>query len=420
MNKVVCNVCGTSYPENAAQCPICGFARTAEKSTDESTYTHVKGGRFSKSNVKKRNQSSQTVLEHPPVEKKSAKNEEKTSVGMVIIAIILLLAIIAVVGYIALRFFLPNNYIFEGLENLTLPTTVQEPTEDITEPDLIDPVTDPVEEPEETEEADLSLECTSVVLNQSQIQLDSVGATFELSVQLDPVDTTDLVTYSSSDETVATVSDSGVITSIGEGSAVITVTCGSASAECTVTCTVPTTEPEAEAITLNRKEITFDVEGQTWVLYEGSVPVSEIIWTSDDNKVAIIEAGKVTAVGNGDTTVYAIHNGQTATCIIHCKFDDDTSGESGGVSEAGGESKLTYSLYNPNGYADDVTLKVGEEFTLKLVDENKNEIKDAVWKVDNEQICSFTSGTVKALAAGTANVTATYEGTTYTCVVRVK
>ena len=26
MNKVICDICGTSYPENAEQCPICGYA----------------------------------------------------------------------------------------------------------------------------------------------------------------------------------------------------------------------------------------------------------------------------------------------------------------------------------------------------------------------------------------------------------
>ena len=30
MNKIICDVCGTAYPETSSQCPICGFARTAE------------------------------------------------------------------------------------------------------------------------------------------------------------------------------------------------------------------------------------------------------------------------------------------------------------------------------------------------------------------------------------------------------
>ena len=66
MNKIICDVCGTAYPETASQCPICGCARTsntavsadqlAEDAAAASGYNYVKGGRFSKSNVRKRNQ----------------------------------------------------------------------------------------------------------------------------------------------------------------------------------------------------------------------------------------------------------------------------------------------------------------------------------------------------------------------------
>ena len=27
MNKVICDICGTSYPDTADQCPICGYSR---------------------------------------------------------------------------------------------------------------------------------------------------------------------------------------------------------------------------------------------------------------------------------------------------------------------------------------------------------------------------------------------------------
>ena len=66
MNKIICDICGTSYAESGKQCPICGSVRPGDvqRMTNEvkrdgngsTGYTHVKGGRFSKSNVKKRNQ----------------------------------------------------------------------------------------------------------------------------------------------------------------------------------------------------------------------------------------------------------------------------------------------------------------------------------------------------------------------------
>ena len=30
MNKVICDICGTAYPETATQCPICGSAKQVD------------------------------------------------------------------------------------------------------------------------------------------------------------------------------------------------------------------------------------------------------------------------------------------------------------------------------------------------------------------------------------------------------
>ena len=35
MSKIICDVCGTRYPETAEQCPICGHIRTAAGKTDQ-------------------------------------------------------------------------------------------------------------------------------------------------------------------------------------------------------------------------------------------------------------------------------------------------------------------------------------------------------------------------------------------------
>lgn len=67
-----------------------------------------------------------------------------------------------------------------------------------------------------------------------------------MTATVTPADTTDAVTWSSSDETVATVSEDGTVTGIKEGTAVITATAGNVKAECTVTVKVPATK-----ITLN-------------------------------------------------------------------------------------------------------------------------------------------------------------------------
>ena len=409
MNKVVCNLCGTSYPENATQCPICGYARTTEASATEagsSTYTYVKGGRFSKANVKKRNKAAGIVPEKT-VKVDTEEKEKRSGNGLTVVVIVLLLAIVAVLGYIAVRFFIP------GISLFTKPESSQET------PPVIENVQDetPASEPEDTEP---DLTCVAVTLSDVQLDFTEIGQTATLTVTLDPAETSDTLSFVSSDLSVATVSKDGIVSAVGEGSAVITVSCGSVSSECAVTCIFPTEDIDTAEISLNRKEITFNAEGQSWLLYDGEISVSDIVWSSDDNKVATIENGKVTAVGNGDTTVVATYNGQTVSCIIHCNFDNDTTDGSGGISEATGDDEKTYKLYNPIGYADDVTLNIDESFPLQLVDQDGNKVNDAEWNVEDNSVCSFENNTVKALATGTTEITATYNGITYTCIVRVQ
>ena len=412
MNKIVCNVCGTAYPESATQCPICGYVQAPENvlasTSANSTYTYVKGGRFSKANVKKRNQSNPRTASANATTK-SGKNTPKTSIGSLIIIVVLLLAIIAVIGYIALRFIVPNGFLFEGFDGFKKPSDAPAAPPVATYDPTVAP-TDPTEAPT------IALDCTAIVLNATDVQLDGIGKSFKLEVTVEPSNTPDVITFNSSDETIATVSEDGTITAVGSGNVIITVACGSVSSDCIVECM----DSSAEKLTLNRKEITFNTEGESWMLYDGEIPNDEIIWTSDDNQVATIESGKVVAVGNGTTSVFGNYKDQSVACIIHCNFDEDTDDESGEISEANGDPSIVYELYNPYGYADDVSVNPGEVFILKLVDKNLKDAEGAVWNVSNENVCTFTDNEVKAIATGTAEITATYAGKTYTCTVRVR
>ena len=414
MNKVICNLCGTSYPENATQCPICGQVRSAEETPENSgsgTYTYVRGGRFSKSNVKKRNRAAGMTSESTSANS-SDSSKSKKNTGLIVIMIVLLLAIVLVLGYIAVQFFIPKGTI----SNLTeKPAATQQ--EAAVLPETVSTAA-PTTAPATTEP---DLKCKSITLNAQKLEFDAIGATAELSVKLEPADTTDQLFFSSSDGSVATVSGDGLITVIGEGSAVITVSCGSVRAECSVTCEIPevptASDDTSASFWLNRKEITFNQEGESWLIYDGDLAVEDIVWSSDDSDVATIENGKVIAVGNGDTIVYGIYDNQTVSCIIHCDFSG--AGESSGITEAGGSSEKRYKLYNPVGYADDVTIYVGDQFPLQFVDENENEVTGALWTVTDTSVCTYVDGIVEAIGLGTAEIIATYEGIDYISTIRV-
>lgn len=420
MNKVVCAICGTSYSEKEESCPVCGYAQSVEVQQDEpaaaSAYVPVKGGRFSSSNVKKRNNTKPVFVKKPEAGKKTGKNKssKQTNVGAIVVIALLLLAIIAVSGYIALRFFIPNDYLYEGLDGLTIFGKGQQ-----AEQEFNDPEQDAVAE----QEAEPSLNCTALVIR-NEIFLNAVGAEYQLKVTPIPADTVDEVLYTISDAAVATVSESGLVTAVGEGEAVITITCGNTFVEAYVTVTEEVAETELIKFMLNRKEINFLVEGESWVLYDGMINGDEIVWTSDDTSVATIENGVVVAVGNGETVVYGFYGGQTASCEINCTFEDVEEGSNGNVSEATGteaqDDNKTYSLYNPQGQAKDVTIGVGKTFVLLLVDEEKNVVTDATWIVEDTNVCTYsTDGTVTGVHGGVTNVSATYKGQTYTCIVRV-
>ncbi len=419
MSKVICEVCGTSYPDTTVQCPICGCVRPgnaqsvsgSQRGGDNGGYTYVKGGRFSKANARKRG-----VV---PMSASPKNDDNNSNRGLVITAIVLFLAIIAVAAYILIRLFWPTD------------ATPKEPTPQNTKPSQSVVDTQPQ-----------SVPCKSLKLEADQIVLDKEGTAWMLSAQLSPENTTDKLVFSSSDEAVAKVDTKGKVTAVGSGQAIITVTCGKKTVQCTVECTFgepteETTQPEEttvpdEEFVLNRKDITFNNKGDSWMIYSGSLSPTQIKWSTDDEKVATIDNGKVTAVGGGMTTVYGEYKGEKVGCIIRCNFEasDDTgisgSGsvfeDGGGSSDGSGNASTggTYHLKNLIGNnASDVTLSVGAGFTLALVDENEKTVSGVTWTVSDSSVCSVSGGAVTALKSGTVTVTATYNGNTYSCIVRV-
>lgn len=77
--------------------------------------------------------------------------------------------------------------------------------------------------------------CTAIALNKASTTLANTTSTETLIATPTPSDTTDQITWASSDTDVVAVNN-GVISAVGLGTATITVTCGQQTASCTVTC----------------------------------------------------------------------------------------------------------------------------------------------------------------------------------------
>ncbi len=441
MNKIVCDVCGTSYPETTVQCPICGTAKTdtAKTATGADTgYAYVKGGRFSHANVRKRNAGKKElprvvapakpkkeapvkpkketaapktekqengvkpIPEAPvpqkerPVKQKPAKKGGKApNILLALIALLLVVAIIAVIAYIV------KGYLDERNENA----------------DPVGSTSSQTSEP-----ADIRVPCTGLKLALSQKTFTSADDKFYLSVTVSPKDTcTDAVTYESSDPRIATVDDKGIVRPVANGQCIIYVHCGDYTVECYITCenlaveptdptdpTGPTepTDPVVELV-LSKTEIELNGYGDSAIIYNGEIDRAEITWTSSDEEVATVENGKVIAVGNGNATITAEYMGQVATCVVHCANVVVTS----------------YELRTPYGLATDFTLKVGETIKLYLVDKETGvriQPENLTFTVSKDGIISIDeNGKVTALAKGRVTVTVTYGDVSLTAVVRV-
>ena len=407
MSKIICEVCGTSYPEAATQCPICGSVRAADapvvadpivEEQTSSTYQYVKGGRFSKANVRKRNAKAAASKQQKPATKEPAKEKKAKKKsgnrGLVVTIIILILAILAVAGYIVVKFFMPAfgfNF-FNSAE----PTTGQVETLPPTEPDL---------------------SCTAVVFDTPADTFSAIGEQFALNVTTTPSDTTDAITYVSDNEAVATVDENGLITVAGFGEATVTITCGDVVEICAISAVQPFAFDEGSII--------LEGAGDSKLIYTGDVDVSEITWRTDDDAIAIIADGVVVAVGNGETTVYGEYNGQIASCTVTSNVleetvpsDETTEPQAAPVDPSAYTTPFTlHNLYG--GSNSDVTMTVGTTFVLALKDAKYNTISGVTWTVENGDCCKVNNGTVEAVSTGVATVVATFNGETYKCTVRV-
>ena len=154
-------------------------------------------------------------------------------------------------------------------------------------------------------------------------------------------------------------------------------------------------------------------KGETWLLYTGEIPVKQILWTSDNEKVVTIQDGVVTAVGAGTTTIHGEYNGKKVSCVVRCGSSVGKYVESS--TETQSPESGDYNISST-----DVTLYLNgiKSFELKLLDSERKAM-DVIWSVADSAICAVDGNTVTGLSAGRTTVSANYAGQTYTCTVRV-
>ena len=234
-------------------------------------------------------------------------------------------------------------------------------------------------------------------IHATSVSLDSTEKTaeryddFQLTATIAPLNFTDAVVWTSSNEEVATVSDTGYVEICGVGTAVITVTAGNVKAVCKIT--VPQL---IDWIEFDEDEIELKA-GQTYQLKPYISPSDatnkKLKYTSSDTKVAEVSAsGLVTAKSEGEAKIRAAAtdgSDEYAVCYVTVT----------------GKAKVTGITLDRTS----AEVKRGEKLTLNVtVSPSYASNKKVVWKSANTKIATVdANGSVTAKAPGRTKITVT-------------
>ena len=175
-----------------------------------------------------------------------------------------------------------------------------------------------------------TVKVTKITLNKTSASIEK-GKTVTLTATVSPDNATNkTVKYSTSNENVAKVSSTGVVTGVAAGSATIICMATDDSgqkATCKITVTNPATpvKPTVKVtkITLNKTSATL-TQGQTLTLKAtvtpGNATNKAVTWSSSNTKIATVSrTGKITAKASGTVTIICKakdDSGKKATCKI--------------------------------------------------------------------------------------------------------
>ena len=259
---------------------------------------------------------------------------------------------------------------------------------------------------------------TQIGLNKTEITLKEGAGSETLTAVVTP-DNGQAVTWKSDDPSIIVTAGDGKTATVAATktgaarTATITATVKNVRGEdVKTTCTVKVTSDavQVESVALNKTALALTVGGSetlTATILPENAANKNVTWTSSNPAVATVVDGKVTALAAGNSTITVkTVNGKTATCTVTVTAAGTT------IPVTGVSIPATF------------TFKVGasSRFAATIVPENATN-KNVTWTSSNPAVLTIdaNTGIVKALAAGTAIITATTVdgGKTATCTVTV-
>ena len=206
-----------------------------------------------------------------------------------------------------------------------------------------------------------------------------------LNVTIDPIEFYDLITWTSSDERIATVDNKGRVTGISSGKTTIKAIYGDKEAICDVKVVIP-----VSSLSMN-SEITIGV-GETKSIKPVITPEEagnqELFWETSDSEIISINNGNITGLKVGTAKVTASIDSKIATTIVKVVIPVD---------------KISLNK-------DKISLKVGDNTTLKAtITPSDATNKDIVWKSSNTNVATVKDGKITAIKSGETTITATID-----------
>lgn len=146
-----------------------------------------------------------------------------------------------------------------------------------------------------------------------------VGDSLLLKAVITPSDATDqTVNWDSSEESVAVVSSSGLVSAVGKGTCVITASVDGKSARCAIT--VQDKTIAVESIVLSEDTLLLGIDDTATLIATirpENATEREITWTSSNPEIATVsDQGEVVALQEGTCTVTVSAGGKSAECVV--------------------------------------------------------------------------------------------------------
>lgn len=254
--------------------------------------------------------------------------------------------------------------------------------------------------PEPEKEPEKEIVATSVRMSQDVAEM-LVDETVQLYVSITPSDAKDRpVIWASSKKSVATVSETGLVTAVAAGESTITATVDGLSSSCRVT--VEKGEVPVASVSLDRESLALN-KGESATLKATVLPEDatnpSVNWSSSDADIAEVDqTGTVTAKNGGMATIVAKAGSQSAECLVT-------------VSVPVESLKL-----DPVS----IELKMGQTATVsaQVFPEDATE-KTVRWTSSDESVVMVSEGVLSAVSPGEATITAQCGEVYATCSVTV-